>query len=450
MDGISLRSVLQQQLRLSPQLLQSVEILQMNSQELLDYLNQAFEENPVLEQEDAPSLREAYDDLRREASWLNGGVSTATFSHDEEPEQDSVAAPANRETDSLSAFLCDQLERKKPAAPLLALSKYMTQLLDESGFLPEEELDGLRELCIPEDLIGEAVQLLQTLDPAGVAARDLRECLLLQLDRRDTPPGLVQKLVSCFLSELGCKQYAQIARKLNTSPEEIRAAESVIRQLDPCPGRAFLPAEPIAYVRPDICIVERNGRLQADLNEYYLPRISISSYYNRLLKEVEDSKTKGYLQEKMQQAKWVISSLQRRGATLQSYADELLQVQHDFFTGASRQLVPMTLSSLATRLGVHPSTVSRATRGKYLQCKQGTFPLCFFFSHAVGEGADCCSEQAVKQKLACLVRAENAGKPLSDQKLCELLQADGVDIARRTVAKYRTSLDIPPASARKR
>lgn len=186
------------------------------------------------------------------------------------------------------------------------------------------------------------------------------------------------------------------------------------------------------------------------MNDSYLPRISISGYYARLLKEVQDNQTKGYLQEKMQQAKWVISSLQRRGSTLQAYANELLRVQYGFFAGTSRQLTPMNLTGMAELLGVHPSTVSRTTRGKYLQCRQGTFPLNYFFSHAVGEGADCCSEQAVKQKIARLIREEDTRKPLSDQKLCDLLKKDGVEIARRTVAKYRMALDLPSAALRKR
>ena len=450
MNSVSLQSSLQQQLRLSANLLQSVEILQMNAQELLEYLSRVVEENPVLDQEDSPALQAAYTDLRREASWTDGGGDEATFVHDDPDQDPAGGAAAPREGDSLSAFLCDQLDRRKLAAPLRSLAKYIAELLDEHGFLPEEELTGLRELRVPDELISQAVGLVQSLEPAGVAASDLKECLLLQLDRRGLSSPLAREIISHYLPELGRKQHCQIAKKLNITPEEVRTVEDLIRQLDPCPGQAFLPAEPILYVRPDISIVEKEGQLEAVLNDSYLPRISISGYYARLLKEVQDNQTKGYLQEKMQQAKWVISSLQRRGSTLQAYANELLRVQYGFFAGTSRQLTPMNLTGMAELLGVHPSTVSRTTRGKYLQCRQGTFPLNYFFSHAVGEGADCCSEQAVKQKIARLIREEDARKPLSDQKLCDLLKKDGVEIARRTVAKYRMALDLPSAALRKR
>lgn len=446
MSLVSLKAELRQQLKLSPQLLQSMEILQMNSQELLEYLGRLTEENPLLEPEDAPSLRDAYEELRQKASWIDGGVYGATFAHAENAPPERGAA--DRELESLAAFLRDQLERRRLPKPLLALSKYIAEMVDEDGYLDDADLDGLRELKIPDTLIRQALDTVQSLDPAGVGARDLSECLLLQLARRENVSPAVMDIAARFLPELGKKHYGPIARELGLSAAEIQAAEKVISSLDPHPGRAFQPAEPAVYVRPDVFIVELDGVLTAVLNEYYLPRISISSYYTRLLKDSDEKETRDYLRQKMQQAKWLLTSLDRRGGTLRRCADAILEAQRPFFAGETGELAPMSLLSLSEALELHPSTISRAARDKYLQCRQGTYPLRYFFSRAVGEQGP--SRQAVKQRLLALVQNEDPRRPLSDQRLCELLAEDGVRVARRTVAKYRMELRLPSSSGRRR
>jgi RNA polymerase sigma-54 factor len=446
MSLVSLKTELRQELKLTPQLLQSMEVLQMNSQELLEYLGRVTEENPLVEQEDAPDLRTAYEELRQRASWIDGGVYSATFAHGESelPERGAV----DRELESLSAFLCDQLDRKRLPKPLLALSKYLAELVDEDGYLAQEDLDGLLELKIPQTLIDQALETVQSLDPSGVGARDLSECLLLQLARQQNISPAVLDIAARFLPELGRKHYGPICRALGLTVEDVQTAEKVIAALDPHPGQAFQPAEPTVYVRPDVFIVELDGKLRAVLNEYYLPRISISGYYTKLLKESDEKDTKTYLREKLQQAKWLLNSLDRRGVTLRRCADSILAAQRPFFTGETTELAPMSLSSLADALHLHPSTISRTTRGKYLQCRQGTYPLRYFFNRAVGAQGP--SRQAVKQKLLALVRSEDPRHPLSDQTLCRLLSADGTEVARRTVTKYRLELGIGSSTARKR
>ena len=414
MSLIHLSTELRQELKLTPQLLQSMELLQMNSQELLDYLNQVSEENPLVEQTDLSSLHKAYEALRQKVHWINGGL----------PEDGHGAMPdrgaADRETESLSAFLCDQLERRRLPKPLLALTRYLAELVDEEGRLSQEDLDGVADLKIPQALTQQALETLQSLDPAGVGARSLSECLLLQLARQDAPSPLDMEIVRRFLPDLGKKHYSLIARELHTTPEEVRAAEKRISALDPCPGRSFQPAEPTLYVRPDLFIAELDGKLQVILNDYYLPRVSISQYYVRLLKESDEPETRAYLQQKMQQAKWLLNSLERRGSTLRQCAEAILETQRAFFAGQTTELVPMTMVTLAERLHLHPSTVSRATREKYLQCRQGTYPLRYFFSRALGEQGP--SQQTVKLRLLELIRQEDHSRPLSDQKLAELLE----------------------------
>ena len=443
MSLVTLKAELRQELKLTPQLLQSMQVLQMNSQELLEYLGKLSEENPLIEQEDSPALRGAYEELRQKASWIDAGLHGGTFAHEDSsmPERGAV----DRETESLSAFLCDQLDRKRLPKPLLALCKYLAELVDEDGWLSQDDLDGLLDLKIPQTLIDQALETVQNLDPAGVCARDLSECLVLQLKRQGAAPE-VMEIAARFLPELGRKHYGPISRELGLTIEEIQAAEKVIASLDPHPGQAFQAAEPTVYVRPDVFIIELDGELQVVLNEYYLPRVSISDYYTRLLRESDEKETRVYLQRKMQQAKWLLNSLERRGSTLRSCAQAILDTQRPFFAGQTGELAPMKLTSLAEQLGVHPSTISRTARGKYLQCRQGTYPLRYFFSRSVGGS----SAQAVRQRILLLIREEDPHHPLSDQRLCRILEAEGIPVARRTVAKYRTELGLPASGARKR
>lgn len=443
MSILSLKAELRQQLHLSPQLFQSMEILQMNSQELLEYLNRISEENPLLEREEDPALRRAYEALRQRAVWLDGGVCGPAFSHA------GIAFPEraamDQELESLGAFLRDQLDRLRLPKPLLALSRYMTELLDADGYLEPEELEALRHLEIPSALITEARETLQSLEPAGVGAGSLSECLLLQLRRRENVPPAALDVAEHFLPELSQKRYGAIARESGLEIAEIQAAERIIASLEPYPGRAFQQTEITEYVRPDVFIVELDRGLEVVLNEYYLPRITINSYYTQLLRETDERETRDYLRQKLHQAQGLLYGLERRGGTLRRCADAVLEAQYPFFAGETAELVPMRLLSLAESLGLHPSTVSRALQDKYLQCRQGTYPLRYFFSRSIGG----LSQQAVKRRIVELVRQEDPRHPLSDQRLCILLAEDGVEIARRTAAKYRMELGIASSAVRK-
>lgn len=441
MDSLSLKAGVRQELKLTPQILQSMEVLQMSAQELKEYLTHAAEENPVLDAEDDAYLQAAYESLRQRA----GGSCGVTFSHEERrmPEQGHF----DRDLESLTAFLCDQLDRKHLPKPLLALAKYIVGLLDEDGYLAEEDLGGLSALRIPADLITRAVDVVQSLEPAGVGASSLSECLVLQLERKKDIAPFVISIATAFLPELSRKYYGPISRELGLTVEEIQYAGQVISSLEPHPGRAFQPEEPIACICPDVFIIEEDGELRAVLNEYEFPRISISTYYMRLLRESDEQETRDYLKQKLRQAQWLMNCLERRSSTLRRCTEEILAEQSAFFAGESTELSPMQISALAEKLQLHPSTISRAVRGKYLQCRQGTYPLRYFFSRAVG--AQSTSRQAVKQKLLRLVRGENPQRPLSDQRLCQLLSEDGVEISRRTVAKYRMELGIGSSAVRK-
>lgn len=353
----------------------------------------------------------------------------------------------DKELDSLSAFLCDQLERMRLSKPLLALTKYMAEMVDEDGYLAQEDLDGLAEMKIPQAIVEQALDMLQSLDPAGVGARSLAECLVLQLSRRKENVPYAMDIAARFLTELGRKHYGPISKALGITVAEIQAAEKAIAALDPHPGRAFQPAEPTVYARPDVFVVELDGELRVMLNEYYMPRITINPYYSDMVKDSDDLETRIYLKEKLRQTRWLLESLERRGSTLRRCAQAILDTQHLFFEGATTELAPMNLFSLAAALGLHPSTISRAVRDKYLQCRQGTYPLRYFFSRSIGHQG--ISRQAVKQRLLLYLKDEDPAHPLSDQALCHLLEQEGIPLARRTVAKYRMELGVGSSTARR-
>lgn len=442
MSLVQLKTELRQELKLTPQLMQSMEVLQMTSQELLEYLSRQAEENPLLDQSDPPER--AYEELRRQAGWIDGGVrDRATFAHED------TAPEAGREDsalESLAAFLRDQIHRLRLARPLTALCEYLAELVDEDGYLAQEDLDGLTGMKIPQSLVDQALDTLQSLDPPGVGARSLSECLLLQLSRQGGGNPVAMDIAARFLPELGRKHYAAIAQKLGVPVEAVRAAETVISALEPHPGRAFQSAEPPVYIRPDVFVAELEGEWKVILNEYYLPRVSVNDYYLRLLKSSDEKETRDYLRQKLQQARWLLDSLERRGSTLRRCAEAALEAQKPFFTGKTQALAPMTLSSLAEGLALHPSTVSRAVRGKYLQCRQGTYPLRYFFSLPVSGGV---SRQAAKQALLSLIREEDSRRPYSDQDLCRLLADRGISLARRTVTKYRLELGLGSSAQRR-
>lgn len=442
MDGFILKTELRQELKLTPQLLQSMELLQMSSQELLDYINRTAEENPLLDCEDISSLQTKYEDLCQKISWLDSRSGSSPHSADR-----GEYSATSYDRDDLTSFIRDQLERKHLSKPLLALTNYLAESLDENGWLTQEDLDALAEMKIPADLTSQALETLQSLEPAGVGARSLSECLLLQLKRQGNDSDLLRELVERFLPNLSRKQYSPICKELNATLKDIKVAENIIATLEPYPGRAFQTKETTLYIRPDIFVAELDGKLQVILNEYYLPRISINDYYRKLLKNEQDNDTLAYLRQKLQQANGLLNGLERRNSTLQRCADAILTRQYDFFSQKTTSLVPMTLVSLSEELSLHPSTVSRATRGKYLQCRQGTFPLRHFFTRELGTSG--LSAQHIRQQVRTLIRNEDPKHPLSDQDLCLLLEKEGIHIARRTVAKYRVELGIHSSTARK-
>lgn len=430
---------LAQTLKLSPTLLQSMHILQMNTQDLSDYLNDMALENPAMEYDEGPK-QPSWAEFTSRIPWLADTHAPGTHA-----EISADIGSVSDHTDSLELFLQDQLSRLALTSPLLALCQYLAADLDEHGRLDPSTLAELTKAGVPEDLLAQAVSTLQSLDPPGIAARSLSECLILQLERLPGKHTLAIQLCD-HLDLVAKERYALLAKELSCTKNEILEAIHCIQSLNPNPLIDLPVSEPIQYVRPDAWVAEIDGQLQVFVNQWDLPQFHLSNDYLRIMKDGQDEDAAAYLRQKIQQAQWVLQCVQRRNETLEACVRAIVDSQADFFLGQSDTPGPLLRRDLAVLLEVHPSTVTRTLRHKYIQCRQGLFPTSYFFSRTTG-GAH--SEQALKARIARLIREEDPKHPLSDQDISDCLAQEGITLARRTVAKYRLAVGLPPSYQRR-
>lgn len=455
---MELNMSLKQTQTLSPQMMQSMEILQMGSQELLEYIEDKVQENPTLELEEKAGVPDEVAVLQRKLEWLEAGdVQNRVYhqqdSEDEGKEQISNYGSADELEENLCFYVLSQLESLDLAPELMEACRYLVESLDQNGWLDESVETVAGALAQPVALVEEALRVVQELEPAGVAARNLSECLVLQLERRGEEGSLAEAIARDYLDPMSKNRCGLIARELGVSQEEVRAACDLIRSLNPRPGSGFASRENLIYINPDLFVVNFPDHFEIMTNDYFFPSLGISSYYCRMMKDTEDGDVKTYLADKVRQAKWVVNSIEQRRGTLMKCAECLVELQESFFRRGPGHLVPMSLADIAARVGVHESTVSRAVKDKYIQCSKGVYPLSYFFSRSLGanrpETADTSSPDFAKALLKKLIAGEDKRKPLSDQKLCELMGAERCVLSRRTVAKYRDELNIPSTTGRK-
>ena len=451
---MNLELSLKQTLKLSPQMLQSMEILQMSTLELNEYIQELVQENPAAElAEPAEAADEGAegDELWRRLQSLadldHQNRQYVTADRDELDPLARVGTDGGLE-ETLLLHLTRQLERSRASTLVLRGAQFLAACLDEDGYLRDDVADLAQSAGLPVQVLEEGLALLQTLDPPGVGARDLSQCLAIQL-RRKGENGPALTIVQKHLERLARKQYHAIAQDLGIRQEEVLEAEREIQALDPRPGSAFAGREEPNYLIPDLAVVETENGLTVVYQNSYTPTLQLSGYYCNLQKQSSDPEVKQYLTDKIKQAQFVIQAVEQRRTTLLDCARAIVRRQENFFLHPGGHLVPLRLADVAQELSIHESTVSRAIREKYLQCARGVYPLSFFFSREVGGAGEGTSAHQIKSRLARLVEEEDKGHPLSDQKLCQILEAEGCAISRRTVAKYRDELGIPSASGRK-
>jgi RNA polymerase sigma-54 factor len=485
---------LSQQLVMTPQLQQAIKLLQLSRMELVDLVREEMLENPILEDDIEVGGEKAQDSAAvpdeeflvrqaeqagntelpvsdkvnaeqgtaevkadgsavNEIDWENylDNYSMAAPMPSYRPDSDelpSLEATLTR-TESLHDHLVWQLKMGDLSEEQLEIGMLILGNIDPDGYLKEPPMGDLAaELDCSLEKMEEVLEQIQKFDPVGVGARNLEECMLIQAMFQGQDDDLVVKMIKSHLGNLEKKNYQAIARDLKAPIEEVYEAAKVIMEFDPRPGRQYSSDEP-HYITPDVHVHKVGDKYFVVPNDDGLPKLKISSFYRAAL---DDSKgAKEYIQDKLRSAQWLIRSIQQRQRTIIKVTESIIKFQRDFFDRGIAYLKPLILRDVAEDIGMHESTISRVTTNKYVHTPQGIFELKFFFNSGISRtnGEDLAS-QAVKSKIKLLIDDEDPKRPMSDQKIVEKLRATSIDIARRTVAKYREQLGILSSSKRKR
>ncbi len=467
-----LHTKLVQKLILTPSLQQAIKLLPMSTLELSELLNQEMVENPLLEESPTDDLQQAeaqpekpeekpaqektdsWDDQDYEyffGDYLDDGYRPRTPTEVKElpPIENTLSTSG-----SLSDHLLWQLSMQSSEGAPREIGEAIIGNLDDDGYLVAtvEELARMGPWPV-EDVEG-ALALVQQFDPVGVAARDLQECLLLQL-RHPSLAGahteVAELIVSQHMRLLQNHQIPELAKKVGVSIEELKQHIDIIQGLDPKPGSRYNPSQS-QYVIPDVHVVKVEDQYVAVLNEEGLPQLRISPVYRRLLdKGAENSdETRAYVKDKFRSALWLIKSVEQRQKTIHKVATSIINFQRDFLDQGIEYLRPLVLRDVANDIGMHESTVSRVVTNKYMHTPQGVFEMKYFFHSGIASSyGEAVSSVTIKQRIRKIIEQEDGRKPLSDSKIVNMLQKEGLDLARRTIAKYREELKIPTSNQRK-
>ncbi len=468
---------LSQKLVLTPQLQMAIKLLQMPQLELSQTLTVELTENPFLEEsidnisidelspEEKESLEQTDDDRDDVELPLEGLSSFTTDDYFDERRSDgrdlgyftpgTVTQPSFEYFLSTAPDLYDhlivQLRHSRDDDDVRRVAELIIGNIDEKGYLMVSA-DELQQtsLATPE-IVEEALMLVQSFDPPGIAARDLRECLQLQLRPLNLLGTLVDTMIQCHLELISKKKYQQVAKTCDVTLDEVMAAVRIIEGLDPKPARHF-STDATNYITPDVYIYKTEEGYQIVLNDEGMPKLRINSYYLRLLqqKNLVPKEERNFLEEKLRAAKDLIKSLDHRNKTIYRVTECILNYQSEFFEAGVSHLRPLNLKDIATELNLHESTVSRVTSTKFLACPRGIYGFKYFFSNAIPSEGGELSSTSVKDMIRKIVQEETASSPLSDMKIVDIFKSQNITIARRTIAKYREELKIPPQSQRRR
>src|SRR5437870_7341609 len=493
-QGMHLSQRLTQSLVLAPQLQQSLALLQAPTLELKALVEQELQQNPVLEEapdtetdnrEDTQNERaaevvdpteppadlnfdpaseknssEPVDDFQAEferlvqldQEWRDHFAQTnlpsRASAEEEEKRQfmfDSLVAAT-----SLQEMLIEQVRESALAEDLRPVAEMLIGNIDDYGYLKVSIEELAMSTGLPAEKIQQVLKVIQSFDPPGVGARDLRECLLLQMDRSGQQNTLEYRIVNEFMEALGKRRIPEIARGTNHDVDDVQEALERIARLEPRPGRSFLPDND-QYVLPEVFVHRADGEFVVTTNNEHIPHLRISNTYKDLMAQGENSaEVRNYIREKIRAGKFLIKSLHQRQQTILNIAKEIVHRQREFMEKGVAFLKPLTMVQVAEVVGVHETTVSRAVSGKYMETPQGTFEMKYFFTSGIKTASGVgMSNTSVKDIISEMIESEDPKKPLSDEEIVKLLSEKGIVIARRTVAKYRSELNILPSHLRK-
>ena len=494
----SLQLKMGQQLTMTPQLQQAIRLLQLSTLDLQQEIQNALDSNPLLDvdeefdndvnqdinsqsedkkesnqveetaQSDEPSAADDWnenipDQLSTDSEWddtwqTSAAPTSMTESHSGSSSGDDFDFDSrNGSTDDLRDHLLWQLNLTPMSENDHLIAINIIEGVDDDGYLKvelEEIVDSLDpELEIELDEVEAVLHLLQQFEPSGVCARNLQECLSLQLRQlpSETPwLPLAQTLIDQYIDLLGSKDYAALMRKLKVKEDELKVVIRGIQELNPRPGSQIDP-QTSEYVIPDVMVRKIKGEWRVELNPEIAPKLRINDHYASMVKRADSSADNNFIKDHLQEARWFLKSLQSRNETLLKVAMKIVEYQQDFLEQGDEAMKPLVLHDIAEAVGMHESTISRVTTQKYMHTPAGIYELKYFFSsHVSTTSGGECSSTAIRAMIKKLIAVENAKKPLSDSKIANMLEEEGIKVARRTVAKYREAMHIPPSNERKR
>ena len=449
-----------QKLVITPELQQAITLLQLSSLELSQYLEEELMVNPVLELAEEEGEGEVREEKADSEPDKDKGIDWDEY-FQEQIESDRPYVRKNEDENNYENYVPNTLSLQEhlllqlgliPLSPQeFLVGEFLVGNIDENGYLRGDMEEFSRLLGVSRDILDKVLSTIQGFDPAGVGARSVKECLLLQMREKEGYDPLAEVVIREYLSQVADNRLRDIAQALEEDPARIQGIVDFIRSLDPKPGCSFGGSRETRYILPDLVVEKVKDEYVIIVNDTLMPRLTINSYYRSMLKRKDEGPISTFIKKRLDSALWLIRSIEQRRLTLYRVMDQIVTAQSHFFDRGIRYLKPLTLRDVADILGIHESTVSRATANKYVQTPRGIFPLKFFFSSGVDTpGGGSVSSSSIKHFLKELIEEENVQKPLSDQKLADLLEANNIFISRRTVTKYREELKIPASGRRKR
>ena len=431
-----------QKLALTPQMEQSLSVLQMGTEELNQCIEEEVLSNPMLDYAKEPEKKE----VRRSQGEGIGYYSRRKTEDTDYQSYINAIADEKSEDTELAEYLRMQLYTKKISPRRQKIGEYLIECLEESGYLKMDMDELAKGIGLSKEELEREIRFMQTLEPCGVFARDLRECLLLQVQGEEQMQRQARLLIEKYLDEIAQNKIPQISKQTGLTTAEItKTIQYIKEELEPVPGRGYGCANRNEYIYPDITVKEDEKSYRIILNKEKVHTLELNREYLPMLGQVHSSEENKYLKEQYQKAKILIQNIGKREETLAAVAEAIVDWQRDFFDKGKAFLKPMNLLDIAQELDVHESTVSRAVRDKYLECRWGIFELKYFFSNKTSDGNNCNVLTCIQE----IIRSENKQKPLSDAKIAEQLEKEGIRISRRTVTKYREQMQIPNTQMRK-
>ena len=431
-----------QKLALTPQMEQSLSVLQMGSEELNQCIEEEVLSNPMLDYAKEPEKKEV---RRSQGEGIGYYSRKKTEDTDYQSYLNAIADEKSEDTE-LAEYLRMQLYTKKISPRRQKIGEYLIECLEESGYLKMDMDELAKGIGLSKEELEREIRFMQTLEPCGVFARDLKECLLLQVQGEEQMQRQARLLIEKYLDEIAQNKIPQISKQTGLTTAEITKTIRYIKEeLEPVPGRGYGCANRNEYIYPDITVKEDEKGYRIILNKEKVHTLELNREYLPMLGQVHSSEENKYLKEQYQKAKILLQNIGMREETLAAVAEAIVDWQREFFEKGKASLKPMNLLDIAQELDVHESTVSRAVRDKYLECRWGIFELKYFFSNKTSDGNNCNVLTCIQE----IIRSENKQKPLSDAKIAEQLEKKGIRISRRTVTKYREQMQIPNTQMRK-